>query len=93
MGMHDVDFELVYQPEKDELPDPLDFLFRHLLPETGRESVEKMVEQVRSTEIDVMIWLMSCFSAESDMDYNNIQDYYSYEDYKGNLAAAAVENP
>jgi len=31
--MQDVDYELVYEPGKDEA-DPLDFLYRHPLPET-----------------------------------------------------------
>jgi hypothetical protein len=42
MGMQDVDFELIYQPGKDEA-DPLDFLSRHPLPETGRDKVFKQV--------------------------------------------------
>jgi hypothetical protein len=32
MDMQDVDFEIVYEPGKDEA-DPLDFLSRHPLPE------------------------------------------------------------
>jgi len=32
MGMQDFDFELIYEPRKDDA-DPLDFLSRHPLPE------------------------------------------------------------
>ena len=36
MEMQDVNYELVYEPGKDEA-DPLDFLSRHPLPETGHD--------------------------------------------------------
>ena len=39
MNMQDVDYELVYEPGKDEA-DPLDFLSRHPLPETDRQHRE-----------------------------------------------------
>ena len=54
MGMQDVDFELVYQPGKDEA-DPLDFLSRHPLPETGVDSVERVINQVVSSECAVVL--------------------------------------
>ena len=54
MGMQDVDFELVYQPGKDEA-DPLDFLSRHPLPETGTDSVEIVINQVVSSEYAVVL--------------------------------------
>jgi hypothetical protein len=54
MGMQDVDFELIYQPGKDEA-DPLDFLSRHPLPETGRDTVEKVVKQVVNADHAVVI--------------------------------------
>ena len=54
MGMQDVDFELVYQPGKDEA-DPLDFLSRHPLPETGRGEVEEVIKQVVTAEYAVVI--------------------------------------
>ena len=38
MEMQDVDYELVYEPGKDEA-DPLDYLSRHPLPETGNEKI------------------------------------------------------
>lgn len=54
MGMQDVDFELIYQPGKNEA-DPLDFLSRHPLPETGRDSVEKVIKHVVNTEHAVVL--------------------------------------
>jgi hypothetical protein len=42
MGMQDVDFEVVYEPGKDE-KDPLDYLSRHPLPETENCSIEKSI--------------------------------------------------
>ncbi|KXJ22395.1 Uncharacterized protein K02A2.6 [Exaiptasia diaphana] len=41
----DVDFELVYQPGKDE-QDPLDFLSRHPLPSNEEEETEAIIKQV-----------------------------------------------
>ena len=54
MGMQDVDFELAYQPGKGEA-DPLDFLSRHPLPETGTDSVERVINQVVSSEYAVVL--------------------------------------
>ena len=39
MEMQDADYELAYEPGKDEM-DPLDFLSRHPLPETGDDKTE-----------------------------------------------------
>ena len=49
MGMQDVDFELLYEPGKDEA-DPLDFLSRHPLPMTGNDAVEKVIKHVITPE-------------------------------------------
>jgi len=49
MSMQDVDFEMMYVPGKDE-QDPLDFLSRHPLPETGDDSVEKVVKKAIQLE-------------------------------------------
>ena len=45
MAMQDVDYELIYEPGKDER-DPLDFLSRHPLPETGRDETEKVIKYI-----------------------------------------------
>ena len=42
MDMQDVDFELVYQPGKDDA-NPMDYLSRHPLPITGTEKVVKSI--------------------------------------------------
>ena len=44
MDMQDVDFELVYEPGKDEA-DPMDYLSRHPLPITGTDNTEKSCEK------------------------------------------------
>ncbi len=54
MGMQKVDFELVYQLGKDKA-DPLDFLSRQPLPETGQDEVEKVIQQVFTAEHAVVI--------------------------------------
>ncbi|XP_041480959.1 uncharacterized protein K02A2.6-like [Lytechinus variegatus] len=54
MDMQDVDYELVYEPGKDEA-DPLDFLSRHPLPETGSDKTEKMIKQIVMDEHAVIL--------------------------------------
>ena len=54
MEMQDVDYELVYEPGKDEV-DPLDYLSRHPLPETGSDSTEKIVKWNMNAEHAVVI--------------------------------------
>ena len=39
MDMQDVDYELVYEPGKNE-KDPLDFISRHPLPETEEDTIQ-----------------------------------------------------
>ena len=41
--MQDVDFEVIYEPGKDE-KDPLDFLSRHPLPEKGDDSIGRLIK-------------------------------------------------
>ena len=54
MEMQDVDYELVYEPRKDEA-DPLDYLSSHPLPETEDDSTEKIIRCTLSTEHAVVI--------------------------------------
>ena len=49
MDMQDVDYELVYQPGKDE-EDPLDYLSRHPLPITGKDTKEKVIKSIVTAE-------------------------------------------
>ena len=54
MDMQDVDFELVYEPGKDEA-DPMDYLSRHPLPITGTDSTEKIVKSILIAEHAVVL--------------------------------------
>ena len=55
MEMQDVDYELVYEPGKDEA-DPLDFLSRrHPLPETGNDNTEKIIRWNVNAEAAVVV--------------------------------------
>ena len=49
MDMQDVDFEMKYEPGKDEA-DPLDFLSRHPLPVVGNNDTEKILKASIETE-------------------------------------------
>ena len=49
MKMQDVGYELVYEPGKDTA-DPLDYLLRHPLPETGKDNTEKTINLIVSNE-------------------------------------------
>ena len=52
--MQDVDFEMRYEPGRDEL-DPLDFLSRHPLPAIGNDDTEKVLKAVITTEHAVVL--------------------------------------
>ena len=54
MDMQDVDFELKYEPGRDEL-DPLDFLSRHPLPVIGNDDTEKVLKSAITTEHAVVL--------------------------------------
>lgn len=54
MSMQDADYELVYEPGRDEA-DPLDFLSRHPLPETGQDSTEAVIKQVINMEHGIVL--------------------------------------
>ena len=54
MEMQDVDYELIYEPGKDAA-DPLDYLLRHPLPETERDTTEKTVKSIISNKHGVSI--------------------------------------
>ena len=54
MDMRDVDFEIVYEPVKDEA-DPLDFLSRHPLPEKENDGTEWVIKAVIDNEHAVVL--------------------------------------
>ena len=43
MQIHDVDYELIYEPGRDEA-DPLDYLLKHPLTETEDDGTEKIIK-------------------------------------------------
>ena len=54
MAMQDVDYEMKYQPGKDEA-DPLDFLSRHPMPETEEDEAEHIVKTITNAEPAIVI--------------------------------------
>ena len=54
MQMQDVDYELIYEPGKDEA-DPLDYLSRHPLPETEDDGTEKVIKWTVEAEHSVVL--------------------------------------
>ena len=54
MQMQDVDYELIYEPGKDE-SDPLDYLSRHPLPETGDDDTEKIIKWTVESEHSIVL--------------------------------------
>ena len=54
MEMQDVDYELVYEPGKDEA-DPLDYLSRHPLPDMEDDKIEKIIRWTVNVEHAVVI--------------------------------------
>ncbi len=54
MDMQDVDYELVYEPGRDE-QDPLDFLSRHPLPENGTDNTEKVIKYTIESEHAIVL--------------------------------------
>lgn len=54
MDMQDVDFELVYEPSKDDAG-PLDFLSRHPLPVIGTDNTERVIKSILMAEHAVVL--------------------------------------
>lgn len=52
--MQYVDCEVIYAPGKDDA-DPLDYLSRHPLPETGRDATEKVIKKVVAVDHAVLV--------------------------------------
>ena len=52
--MQDVDYEMRYEPGKDEA-DSMDFLSRHPLPETGQDETEHMIKSLTETEPAIVL--------------------------------------
>lgn len=54
IDMQDVDYELVYEPGRDEA-DPLEFLSRHPLPLLGTDNTEKVIKSIINTEHEIVL--------------------------------------
>ena len=89
MDMQDVDFELVYEPGRDAA-DPLDFLSRHPLPETGHDSTEKMIKQVVATEHAVVLSRIQ-EETERDPQLQNLTKRIQLGDWEKHRKDADIE--
>ena len=101
MGMQDVDYELVYEPGKDEA-DPLDFLSRHPMPETGHDKTKKIIRwnvnaqhavvvtQIReeTQKDEFMQWLAKRIAKGDWEKYKRDKDLEPYLHVKQELAVA-----
>ena len=65
MDMQDVDYEMRYEPGKDEA-DPLDFLSRHPLPETGEDETEEMVKCITEAEPAIVLSKIKAATAQDN---------------------------
>ena len=54
MDLQDVDFELIYEPGRDE-KDPLDYLSRHPLPEKDTDDTERVLKRIIEEEHAVVL--------------------------------------
>ncbi|CAC5367355.1 unnamed protein product [Mytilus coruscus] len=78
MDMQDVDFELIYEPGKDEA-DPLDFLSRHPLPEKKTDQTEKIIKAIIANEHAVVLerlqeeTLRTCIQTKSNSYTGKLQ--------------------
>ena len=64
MDLQDVDFELVYEPGKDEA-DPLDYLSKHPLPVTGTDNTERVIKSILVAEHAIVL---ECIREETALD-------------------------
>ena len=65
MDMQDVDYEMRYEPRKDEA-DPLDFLSGHPLPETGEDETEEMVKSITEAEPAIVLSKIKAATAQDN---------------------------
>ncbi len=71
MAMQDVDFELVYEPGKDAA-DPLDFLSRHPLPQTGKDKTDCIVKMTMTVDNDAIVLDRIRDETHSDTQLQNV---------------------
>ena len=63
MDMQDVDYEMRYEPGKEEA-DPMDFLSRHPLRETGEDETEETIKSVTEAEPAIVLKKIKAATAE-----------------------------
>ena len=79
MSMQDVDYELVYEPGKDEA-DPLDFLSRHPLPETEEDRTECLIKKTVEVEHAVVLEEIQKYT-EEDSCIQKLKDRIQKNDW------------
>ena len=66
MEMQDVDYELAYEPGKDEA-DPMDYLSRHPLPDTERDNTETIIKALVTNEHGVVMNSIKAATSKDDV--------------------------
>jgi hypothetical protein len=88
MELQDMDFEVEYQPGKDEA-DPLDYLSRHPLPETGgKDRTEKVIKWITKAESAITLEKIR-EETKKDPTLEEIQQYIQtgkWKSSKGRIA-------
>ncbi len=74
MDMQDVDYEMRYEPGKDEA-DPMDFLSRHPLPETGEDETEETIKSVTEAEPAIVLKKIKAATAEDSTLQKLVESY------------------
>ena len=64
--MQDVDYELVYEPGKDEA-DPMDYLPRYPLPDTERDNTETIIKALVTNEHGVVMNSIKAATSKDDV--------------------------
>ena len=83
MDMQNVDYELVYEPWKDE-NDPLDFLSRHPLPILGTNNTEKVIKNIIESEHAIILDQVRR-ETEKDQQLQRLQQRILEEDWESQI--------
>ena len=75
MALQNVDYEIVYEPGKDE-KDTLDYLLRHPLPETGSDHIEKTAAAIVQTL--PILHVLQCRNMYVNDLFYNLEIYMYY---------------
>ena len=93
MEMQDVDYELVYEPGKDEA-DPMDYLSRHPLPDTERDNTETIIKVIRlqRSGIDTIKYHKALVTNEHGVVMNSIKAATSKDDVLQDVMTRMKQN-